>query len=60
MSRVQGFRRYNRIRETLVHELAHMVWGEHDNNFKQLNSQLLKSCTQLDWTAQPGAPHKAD
>lgn len=27
-----------------------MVWGEHDNKFKQLNSQLLKECGQLDWT----------
>ena len=42
--------RYDRIRETLVHELAHMVFGEHDNNFKELNSQLLRECGALDWT----------
>lgn len=36
-----GFRRYDRIKETLLHELAHMVWGEHDNSFKELNSQVL-------------------
>jgi len=35
-----GFRRYDRIRETLLHELAHMVHGDHDNAFKQLNSQV--------------------
>ena len=51
---LQGFRRYQKIRETLVHELTHMVWGDHDNNFKQLNSQLLREAAQLDWTAQPG------
>ena len=31
-----------------------MVWGEHDNRFKQLNSQLLKECSQLDWTGHAG------
>lgn len=31
-----------------------MVWGEHDNRFKQLNSQLLKECGQLDWTGHAG------
>ena len=46
--------RYDRIRETLCHELAHMVWGEHDNRFKELNSQLLKECSQLDWTGHAG------
>ena len=37
-----GFRRYDRIRETLLHELAHMVWGEHDTNFKQLKSRVWR------------------
>ncbi len=31
-----------------------MVWGEHDNRFKELNSQLLKECSQLDWTGHAG------
>lgn len=31
-----------------------MVWGEHDDRFKQLNSQLLKECGQLDWTSHAG------
>ncbi len=39
---MQGFRPYNRIRETLVHELAHNVHSDHDDAFKQLNSELLK------------------
>ena len=46
--------RYDRIRETLCHELAHMVWGEHDNRFRELNSQLLKECSHLDWTGHAG------
>ena len=27
-----GFRSYNEIRRVLCHELAHNVWGDHDNN----------------------------
>jgi len=37
---LQGFRRYQTIRDTLCHELAHNVWGEHDDRFKTLNSQI--------------------
>lgn len=37
---LRGFRKYARIRETLVHELAHMVWEEHDDRFKTFNSQV--------------------
>lgn len=44
-----GFRRYRSIRDTLCHELAHMVWSEHDANFKGLNSQLLRECADLCW-----------
>ena len=47
---LRGFRRYERIRETMVHELAHMVFSEHDNSFKELNSQLLREATAYDWT----------
>lgn len=39
-----GFRRYDRIRETLLHELAHMVHSEHDDAFKELNSQVSRAC----------------
>jgi hypothetical protein len=41
-----GFRNYQKIRETLVHELTHNVWGRHDDNFKTLNSQLLRECVE--------------
>lgn len=51
---VQGFRRYDKIRDTLCHELAHMVFSEHNNDFKELNSLLLRECSQLDWTAHQG------
>ncbi|PSC69486.1 zinc metallo ase [Micractinium conductrix] len=44
-----GFRRYDRIRETLLHELAHMVHSEHDAAFKTLNSQLRRECDEFDW-----------
>ena len=47
---LRGFRRYDRIRETLIHELAHMVFSEHDNNFKELNSQLLREAAAQDWS----------
>ena len=46
---LRGFRRYERIRETMVHELAHMVFSEHDNSFKELNSQLLREAAAHDW-----------
>ncbi|GIL91008.1 hypothetical protein Vretifemale_18701 [Volvox reticuliferus] len=44
---LKGFRKYERIRETLIHELAHMEFGEHDNNFKQLNSLLARECATI-------------
>lgn len=44
---MQGFRKYAKIRETLVHELTHNVWSDHDNNFKTLNSQLLRQCIRM-------------
>jgi hypothetical protein len=49
---MRGFRRFERIRETLVHELAHMVYGEHDLRFKALNSQLTREAAAAnpDWS----------
>jgi hypothetical protein len=29
---LDGFRLYTEVRRVLCHELAHNVWGEHDNN----------------------------
>ena len=43
---LRGFRKYDKIRETLVHELTHNTWREHDNRFKELNSQLLCECVK--------------
>ena len=46
---LKGFRRYARIRETLLHELTHNVWSDHDINFKRLCSQLNVECREFDW-----------
>ena len=46
---LRGFRRYARIRETLLHELTHNVWSDHDVNFKRLCSQLNVECKAFDW-----------
>jgi hypothetical protein len=46
----RGFRSYKRIKETLIHELAHMVHADHDVHFKELNSSLRKECDMADWT----------
>ncbi|KAI9224832.1 WLM domain-containing protein [Blastocladiella britannica] len=39
---LSGFRAYRNIRMVLIHELAHMVFDEHANDFKALNSELTK------------------
>lgn len=46
----RGFRSYQRIRETLIHELAHMLYSDHNVQFKELNSRLRKECDMADWT----------
>ena len=50
----RGFRKYLRIRETLMHELAHMEHDDHGPGFKELNSRLLRECEELDWTRSEG------
>ncbi|CAM8883101.1 unnamed protein product [Rhodiola kirilowii] len=47
---LKGFRKYEIIKKTLLHELAHMVYSEHDANFHAINSQLNKEASSLDWT----------
>ncbi|URD92265.1 WLM domain [Musa troglodytarum] len=47
---LQGFRKYESIKRTLLHELAHMVYSEHDSNFFALNKQLNEEAASLDWT----------
>lgn len=51
---LEGFRHYDAIRKVLLHELAHNVHSEHDENFHALNRQLNKEVQQLDWTANSG------
>ncbi|KAF8116112.1 hypothetical protein N665_0021s0003 [Sinapis alba] len=51
---LKGFRKYQSIKKTLLHELAHMVYTEHDEKFYALDSQLNKEAESLDWTKQRG------
>ena len=51
---LKGFRKYEYVRKVLLHELAHNEWGDHDNNFKILNSQLNREVVELDWTKTKG------
>eukprot|EP00210_Caulerpa_lentillifera_P006496 g6206.t1 len=52
---LKGFRKYLSIRKTLIHELTHMVWSDHDENFTKLNSQLLKECDEIvNWEQNGG------
>ncbi|KAJ2782758.1 hypothetical protein GGI15_002813 [Coemansia interrupta] len=45
-----GFRTYESVREVLMHELAHMVWDEHDERFHRLNREHCREVVELDWT----------
>lgn len=47
---LKGFRKYQSIKKTLLHELAHMVFSEHDANFYALDKQLNQEADALDWT----------
>ncbi|KAL0742265.1 hypothetical protein Bca4012_083778 [Brassica carinata] len=51
---LKGFQKYQSIKKTLLHELAHMVHTEHDGNFYALDSQLNKDAESLDWTKSRG------
>ncbi|KAL6858908.1 hypothetical protein ACP4OV_017910 [Aristida adscensionis] len=51
---LKGFRKYESIKKTLLHELAHMVHSEHDANFFALNKQLNDEAASLDWTKSRG------
>ncbi|KAJ3305598.1 hypothetical protein HDV03_001243 [Kappamyces sp. JEL0829] len=37
---LDGFRSYPSIIKVMLHELAHMVWGDHDANFHALDREL--------------------
>ncbi|KAF9454356.1 WLM-domain-containing protein [Macrolepiota fuliginosa MF-IS2] len=47
-NRYDGFRLYSEIRRVLCHELTHNVWGDHDENFKELNSKLNREVTEFE------------
>ncbi|XP_023533393.1 uncharacterized protein LOC111795294 isoform X2 [Cucurbita pepo subsp. pepo] len=51
---LKGFRKYERIKKTLLHELAHMIYSEHDANFYALDKQLNEEAATLDWTRSKG------
>ncbi|MCO5551197.1 hypothetical protein L7F22_004696 [Adiantum nelumboides] len=51
---LKGFRKYASIKQTLLHELAHMVHSEHDAHFRALNKQLNEEAVSLDWTKSGG------
>lgn len=51
---LKGFRKYESIKKTLLHELAHMIHSEHDANFYALDKQLNQEAASLDWTRSAG------
>ncbi|XP_058787200.1 uncharacterized protein LOC131661619 isoform X1 [Vicia villosa] len=51
---LKGFRKYESIKKTLLHELAHMIYSEHDANFYALDKQLNQEAASLDWTRSAG------
>ena len=44
-----GYRDYKVIRKTLCHELAHNVWGEHDQRFWKLCKEIEAEVEKNDW-----------
>ena len=44
-----GYRDYKVIRKTLCHELAHNVWGEHDQHFWKLCREIEAEVDKNDW-----------
>lgn len=46
-----GYRDYKIIRDTLCHELAHNVWGDHDRNFWDLCKDIEREVKAADWTS---------
>eukprot|EP00668_Euglena_longa_P038472 GGOE01049481.1.p1 GENE.GGOE01049481.1~~GGOE01049481.1.p1 ORF type:complete len:519 (+),score=150.87 GGOE01049481.1:34-1557(+) len=50
----QTWRSWPDIMETMLHELAHCRFTDHDANFHQLNRQLNQEVNALDWTKGRG------
>ncbi|KAI8996613.1 WLM-domain-containing protein [Trametes punicea] len=55
--RYDGFRTYKEVRRVLCHELTHNVWGDHDNNFKELNSTLNREVAEFERAQAAGTHH---
>ncbi|KAH7918274.1 WLM-domain-containing protein [Leucogyrophana mollusca] len=55
-----GFRPYLEVRRVLCHELAHNVHGDHDNNFKELNSKLNREVAEFEAAAANGTHYLSD
>ncbi|KAG8950040.1 hypothetical protein FRC04_008120 [Tulasnella sp. 424] len=50
-----GMRTYKEIRRVLCHELTHNVFGDHDDNFKTLNSQLNREVDEFETAVARGS-----
>jgi hypothetical protein len=55
--RYDGMRLYADVRRVLCHELTHNVWGDHDNNFKELNSILNREVAEFERSRTAGTHH---
>ncbi|KAG1735895.1 WLM-domain-containing protein [Suillus paluster] len=55
-----GFRPYLEVRRVLCHELAHNIWGEHNDDFKELNSQLNREVAEFEAAAGGGTHYLSD
>ncbi|KAH0583034.1 hypothetical protein H2248_010919 [Termitomyces sp. 'cryptogamus'] len=58
--RYDGFRLYREVRRVLCHELTHNVWGDHDNNFKELNSKLNREVAEFERAAANGTHYLSE
>lgn len=59
---LEGTRNYNEVRRVLLHELSHNRFGDHDDDFKALNSQLNKEVSTFEsspyfepWSPSPSS-----
>ncbi|KAG9019715.1 hypothetical protein FRB90_010985 [Tulasnella sp. 427] len=50
-----GMRTYKETRRVLCHELTHNVFGDHDDNFKTLNSQLNREVAEFEAAVARGS-----
>ncbi|KAH7914588.1 WLM-domain-containing protein [Hygrophoropsis aurantiaca] len=55
-----GFRPYLEVRRVLCHELAHNVHGDHDENFKELNSKLNREVAEFEAAVTSGTNYLSE